>query len=69
MPASPRQRRPRQISATTRADFDAVLAMLRAGRIPTARLNTHRASLEEAPAAFPHWLEASSGVIKALIEI
>ena len=53
----------------TRADFDAVFAMLRAGKIPTARLNTHRASLEEAPAAFPHWLEPSSGVIKALIEI
>ncbi len=53
----------------TRADFEAVFAMLRAGKIPTARLNTHRASLEEAPAAFPHWLEPSSGVIKALIEI
>ena len=33
----------------TRADFDAVFAMLRAGKIPTARLNTHRASLEQAP--------------------
>ena len=53
----------------TRADFDAVFAMLRAGKIPTARLNTHRASLEQAPAAFPHWLEPSSGVVKALIEI
>jgi 2-desacetyl-2-hydroxyethyl bacteriochlorophyllide A dehydrogenase len=53
----------------TRADFDAVFAMLRAGKIPTARLNTHRASLEQAPAAFQHWLEPSSGVVKALIEI
>jgi threonine dehydrogenase-like Zn-dependent dehydrogenase len=43
--------------------------MLRAGKIPTARLKTHRASLEQAPAAFPHWLEPSSGVVKALIEI
>src|ERR1700722_1916759 len=53
----------------TRADFDTVFAMLRAGKIPTARLNTHRASLEEAPAAFPRWLDPSSGVVKALIEI
>jgi 2-desacetyl-2-hydroxyethyl bacteriochlorophyllide A dehydrogenase len=53
----------------TRADFDLVFTALRAGKIPTARLNTHRASLEEAPAAFPRWLEPSSGVVKALIEI
>jgi 2-desacetyl-2-hydroxyethyl bacteriochlorophyllide A dehydrogenase len=53
----------------TRADFDEVFAMLRAGRIPTARLNTHRAALEDAPQMFPHWLQPSSGVVKALIEI
>ena len=53
----------------TRADFDEVFRMLRAGKIPTARLNTHRASLEEAPAAFAHWLQPSSRVVKALIEI
>ena len=69
MPATPRQRRPRQICAIMRADFDAAFAMLRAGKIPTARLNAHWASLEQAPAAFPHWLEPSSGVVKALIEI
>ena len=69
MPAFPRQRTKRQISATTRADFDAVFAMLRAGKISIARLNAHRASLEQAPTAFPHWLEPSSGLVKALIEI
>jgi 2-desacetyl-2-hydroxyethyl bacteriochlorophyllide A dehydrogenase len=53
----------------TRADFDHVFAMLRAGTIPVEHLGTHRASLEEAPAAFPHWLLPSSGVVKALIEI
>jgi 2-desacetyl-2-hydroxyethyl bacteriochlorophyllide A dehydrogenase len=53
----------------TRADFDEVFKMLRAGRIPVERLNTHRASLDEAPAAFPRWLDASNGVVKALIEI
>jgi 2-desacetyl-2-hydroxyethyl bacteriochlorophyllide A dehydrogenase len=53
----------------TREDFDAVFAMLRAGKIPSKALNTHRASLEEAPRAFPHWLQSSSGVVKALIEV
>ncbi|MGO4869078.1 MAG: zinc-binding alcohol dehydrogenase family protein [Roseiarcus sp.] len=53
----------------TREDFDAVFAMLRAGKIPSKALNTHRASLEEAPKAFPLWLQPSSGVVKALIEI
>ncbi len=53
----------------TRADFDAVFAMLRAGTIPTKALNTHRATLDEAAKMFPHWLRPSSGVVKALIEI
>ncbi|MGD1038022.1 MAG: zinc-binding alcohol dehydrogenase family protein [Roseiarcus sp.] len=54
---------------STRQDFDAVFAMLRAGAIPTKALNTHRATLEEAPKMFPYWLQPSSGVVKALIEI
>jgi 2-desacetyl-2-hydroxyethyl bacteriochlorophyllide A dehydrogenase len=53
----------------TRADFDAVLAALRAGAIPTRALATHRASLEEAARLFPHWLDPASGVVKALIEV
>ena len=53
----------------TRADFDEVFAMLRAGRIPTARLNTHRGSLDDAANLFPLWLQPSSGVVKALIEM
>ena len=53
----------------TRADFDTVLAAIKAGKIPTQRLGTHRAGLQDAPAAFPEWLKPSSGVIKALIEI
>jgi hypothetical protein len=69
MPASPRQRTKRQISATTRADFVAVFAMLRAGKISTARLNSRRASLEQASTASPHRFEPSSGLVKALIEI
>lgn len=53
----------------TREDFDTVLDAIRAGLVPTARLNTHRASLSDAPAAFPEWIQPATGVIKALIEI
>ena len=53
----------------TREDFEYVLAAIRAGRVPTARLNTHRASLADAPTAFPEWIQPATGVIKALIEI
>jgi 2-desacetyl-2-hydroxyethyl bacteriochlorophyllide A dehydrogenase len=53
----------------TREDFDAVLAALRSGLIPTATLNTHRAPLTEAPDMFPAWILPETGVIKAIIEI
>jgi 2-desacetyl-2-hydroxyethyl bacteriochlorophyllide A dehydrogenase len=53
----------------TRRDFDAVLAAMRSGAIPTGALATHRAGLDEAPALFPVWIKPESGVIKAIIEI
>ena len=53
----------------TREDFETVLAALRAGRIPTAALNTHRAELSEAPRLFPAWIDPASGAIKAILEI
>ena len=53
----------------TRQDFDDVFAALRAGLIPTGALNTHRASLDEAPGLFPVWIRPEAGVIKAIIEI
>jgi 2-desacetyl-2-hydroxyethyl bacteriochlorophyllide A dehydrogenase len=53
----------------TREDFDVVFAALRGGRIPVARLNTHRAPLDEAARAFPLWLRPEAKVVKALIEI
>jgi 2-desacetyl-2-hydroxyethyl bacteriochlorophyllide A dehydrogenase len=52
-----------------REDFDAVLAALRAGRIPTRALNTHRARLSEAPDLFAHWIDPANGVIKVILEI
>jgi hypothetical protein len=53
----------------TRADFETVFAALRSGAIATEGLATHRASLDDAARAFPHWLDPASGVVKALIEI
>jgi 2-desacetyl-2-hydroxyethyl bacteriochlorophyllide A dehydrogenase len=53
----------------TREDFEAVLATIRAGRVPTAALNTHRAPLEEVPELLPQWMSPEAGVVKALVEI
>ncbi|HWT52452.1 MAG TPA: zinc-binding alcohol dehydrogenase family protein [Caulobacter sp.] len=51
----------------TLEDFDHVLAAMRAGLVPTAALNTHKALLQDLPAALPGWMEPSSGVIKAIV--
>ena len=53
----------------TRRDFENVLEALRAGSIPTAALNSHRAPLSQAPELFPVWIRPETGVIKAIIEI
>jgi hypothetical protein len=42
---------------------------MRGGLIPTDALNTHRATLSEAPGLFPFWMRPQSGVIKAILEI
>lgn len=52
----------------TEEDFETVVEALREGRIPAARLATHRLALAEAPAAFPGLLDPAAGVVKALIE-
>lgn len=51
------------------SDFETVIAALKAGQIPTDRLNTHHTKLDTLPEIFGHWLEPSSGVIKALVEV
>ena len=53
----------------TREDFETVFAAMRAGLIPTDRLATHRAPLDESPQRFAEWIRPESGAIKALIEI
>lgn len=52
----------------TAEDFGLVLDAIRSGKIPTADLRTHRAPLQELPAAMSRWLEPESKVIKAMVE-
>lgn len=49
-------------------DFEEVLKAMRAGQVPTRLLNTHRTTLDELPTVLPQWLDASAGVIKAIVE-
>ena len=53
----------------TLQDFERVLSAIQSGLIPTKQFATHRATLEEAPAAFAEWLKPEAHVLKALIEI
>jgi threonine dehydrogenase-like Zn-dependent dehydrogenase len=50
-------------------DFADVLSAMRAGQIPTAALNTHRAALVELPTLFASWMDPVAGVIKAIVEV
>lgn len=42
---------------------------MRAGGVPVQALNTHRATLADAPSEIPRWMTPQAGVIKAIIEI
>lgn len=53
----------------TLADFGTVLAAIRAGRVPTDALATHRMTLNEVPARFAELTDPAERVVKALIEI
>lgn len=53
----------------TAEDFARVIRALEAGEVDLAPWITHRVPFEQAPAAFPGWLEPESGVIKAMIEV
>lgn len=50
-------------------DFETVMAAMRAGRIPSDALNTHRMTLAEVPALFSGLLDPAAGVVKAIIEV
>ena len=53
----------------TRDDFDTVVTAMQAGKIPTARLNTHSCALDELPAAMPGWTHDRVGVVKAMVHL
>ncbi|QEI07643.1 zinc-binding alcohol dehydrogenase family protein [Pigmentiphaga aceris] len=55
-------------NATTE-DFEAVLAAIRAGEVPTDALNTHRLKLAELPTEFEKLLDPARGVVKAIVEL
>jgi 2-desacetyl-2-hydroxyethyl bacteriochlorophyllide A dehydrogenase len=52
----------------TADDFEAVIAAMRAGRIPHRALATHRLALADVPAGFARLLDPAEGVIKAIVE-
>jgi len=54
-------------NATT-ADFETVLAAMRAGDVPVAALATHRMQLADLPRDFAALLEPDQHVIKAIVE-
>jgi 2-desacetyl-2-hydroxyethyl bacteriochlorophyllide A dehydrogenase len=53
----------------TRADFERVVAAIEAGRVPLAKLITHRTSLAGAIIDLPRWTTEKAGLVKALVEI
>ena len=53
----------------TNADFEHVVASIRAGKIPIDRLVTHRTTLRDSPRAIALWAHEKAGLIKAMIDV
>lgn len=53
----------------TAEDFRTVLAAMKAGRVPTGLMNTHRATLAGFVDVLPAWMDPAAGVIKAIVEV
>jgi 2-desacetyl-2-hydroxyethyl bacteriochlorophyllide A dehydrogenase len=53
----------------TIADVERVMNAMRAGKIPTAKLNTHRAAFADIATVFTEWMNPAAGVIKAIVEM
>jgi 2-desacetyl-2-hydroxyethyl bacteriochlorophyllide A dehydrogenase len=51
------------------ADFQQVIAALRAGKIAIERLITHRTSLHDAARMLPVWAHDKTGLIKAVVDL
>jgi 2-desacetyl-2-hydroxyethyl bacteriochlorophyllide A dehydrogenase len=50
-------------------DFEHVAASMRAGKVPLAKLVTHRTTLAGTPRDLAHWADKKTGLIKAVIEV
>lgn len=53
----------------TKADFEAVMAAIRSGGIPTDKLATHATSIERVPVDMPVWAHDRTGLIKAIVTL
>jgi len=53
----------------SKVDFDQVVASIREGAIPIAKLVTHHTTLAESPRDIAYWSRDKTGLIKAIIEI
>lgn len=53
----------------TKADFEHVMASIRAGLVPTDKLATHATTLDRVPVDMPEWTHHRDGVIKAIIAV
>lgn len=51
------------------ADFEHVAASMRAGKVPLAKLVTHRTTLANTPRDLARWAHDKAGLIKAVIEV
>jgi len=51
------------------ADFTRIIGLIETGRIDTRPWISHRASFDSLPEAFTGWIQPSSGVIKAMVEM
>lgn len=50
-------------------DFTRIIDLIETGRIDTLPWISHRAKFDSVPSAFPTWVQPSSGVIKAMVEM
>ena len=52
-----------------REDFETVVSAIRDGHVPTDRLATHSAALDEAPGGIARWAHDKAGLVKAIIDL
>ena len=52
-----------------RADFETVMAAIRAGHVPMDALNTHGGSLDDLPEIMPAWLHSPELPLKAVVTV